>query len=367
MEKEALSTVIIKILLAILLFTGMGTIIIGGGYIIGEYYKNITSNQVIKPIDQEENYYDVLEKKCNNDGCCLASLKAMRENNYKEADENGKCPDNFNGSMMRCTTSLKWCEPIKEVEWESCDEDSDCETRFSHCDCRYQCVNKNIEADDCAVICDETGPIISRCVCENSKCIERGLDVSDWQTYQNEELGFEFKYPSEFGEVVFEITSEISLPVEGEKVGMKMEGTFSGSSLIFGGKTATYNDVSREITKIDFKGYIKNDDGYFFGIDSYQDELYGKMTPKKIINDDVLLVNCESFSKRCLIVDTYMSRTIDEDTKYSVAGLINLKENEFGGLMILANNRYNNKHHEYMDEDEFVEILYTFKFIESSR
>ena len=305
MKKEALSIAIIKILLAILLFTGMGTIIVGGGYIIGGYYKNIISNQVIKP--------------------------------------------------------------IKEVKWESCVENSDCEARFSHCNCQYHCVDKNMETDDCTVECDEIPIIIPRCVCENNKCVKENFDISDWQTYRNEELGFEFKYPSEFGEIVFEVAPEISLPVEGEKVGMKMEGTFSESSLVFGGKTATYNNVSREITKINFKGYIKNDDGYFFGFNPYQDELYGKMTPKKIINNDVLLVNCESFAKRCLIVNTYMSRTVDEDIKHSMAGLINLKESEFGGLMILANSRYNNKYHKYMDEDRFVEILSTFRFIENSK
>ena len=54
--------------------------------------------------------------------------------------------------------------------------------------------------------------------------------------------------------------------LEGEKVGMKMEGTFSESGMVFGGKTTTYNDVSRQITKINFKEYIKNDEGYFLAL-----------------------------------------------------------------------------------------------------
>lgn len=115
MKKEALSIAIIKILLAILLFTGMGTIIIGGGYIIWKYSKCVTNNQITKPINQEtENYYGVLEKKCNDNSCCLASLRVMRENNYKEANENSKCPEGFNGNMMRCITSYQWCEPMEE-------------------------------------------------------------------------------------------------------------------------------------------------------------------------------------------------------------------------------------------------------------
>ena len=88
------------------------------------------------------------------------------------------------------------------------------------------------------------------------------------------------------------------------------------------------------------------------------------MTPKKIINNNVLLVDCESFTKRCLIVDTHMSRTINEDLEHSIAGLINLRKGEFKGLMILANNRYNNKHYEYISEDEFIKILSSFKFID---
>ncbi len=367
MKKGSLSIMVVKTLLAVVFFTGIGIIIIGGVYIIREYSKNIENNQIIKPIDQQENYYDLLEKKCDGDKCCLASLRHMKKSSYKEVDKNGKCLEEFYMDAEKCVTSYQWCVPIKEVEWESCDEDNDCEARFSHCDCQYHCVNKNIETTDCAVDCDETGPEISRCICRNDKCIEEKFDISDWQTYRNKELGFEFKYPLEFGEVVFEITPEISLPVKGEKVGMKMEGTFSKSSLVFGGKTATYNNVSREITKIDFKGYTKNDNGYFFGFNSYQDELYGEMTPKKIINDDVLLVNCESFAERCFIVNTYMSRTVDEDFKHSIAGLINFKKGEFGGLMMLANNKYNNKHHEYIDEDKFIEILSTFRFIENSK
>ena len=180
MKKESLQTTTVKTLLAVLLFVGIGTIIIGWGYIIGEYSKNKTNNQIVKPVNQEiENYYDVLEKKCA-DNCCMSSLKTMRANNYKEADKNGKCSEGYSMDMMKCVTSYQWCVPIKEVEWESCDEDNDCEARFSHCDCQYYCVNKNIETIDCAVDCDETGPEIFKCVCENNKCVDKKSDISDW-------------------------------------------------------------------------------------------------------------------------------------------------------------------------------------------
>ena len=112
-KKEPFSLMTIKTLLAIFLFVGIGTIIIGGGYIVGEYYKNKTANQIAKPVEKAENYYDVLEKKCGNDSCCLSSLDLMRQGNYKEADKNGNCPDGFEMNMQKCETSYQWCELIK--------------------------------------------------------------------------------------------------------------------------------------------------------------------------------------------------------------------------------------------------------------
>ena len=54
MKKESLQTTTVKTLLAVLLFAGMGIIIIGGGCIIWEYSKNNADNQITKPVDIEE-------------------------------------------------------------------------------------------------------------------------------------------------------------------------------------------------------------------------------------------------------------------------------------------------------------------------
>jgi len=116
MKKENLSVMTVKILLAVLLFAGIGTIIFGGGYIIWEYSKNTENKITTKPVNQEaENYYDLLEKKCKTD-CCLSSLKIIRENNYKEADKNGECAEGFYMSTMKCITSCQWCVPIKDCK-----------------------------------------------------------------------------------------------------------------------------------------------------------------------------------------------------------------------------------------------------------
>ena len=58
-KKEATQIMIIKTLLVILFFAGMGIIIIGGGCIMSEYYQNETKNRIIepvqKPVDQKLN------------------------------------------------------------------------------------------------------------------------------------------------------------------------------------------------------------------------------------------------------------------------------------------------------------------------
>ena len=94
---------------------GVGIIIISGAWLIGKQDKNKIDNKIAKPADQKtENYYDVLEKKCAGDSCCLDSLKIMRKNNYKEADKNGKCPEGFYKDMRYCKNLLQWCVPIEE-------------------------------------------------------------------------------------------------------------------------------------------------------------------------------------------------------------------------------------------------------------
>ncbi|MCK5123275.1 MAG: hypothetical protein KAQ87_03975 [Candidatus Pacebacteria bacterium] len=76
-KKEPFSLMTVKTLLAILLFTGMGVIIIGGGYIIGGYYK-ISNNQINNKIWNSihkcsEEHPEFCDRSCNIDSDCIPS------------------------------------------------------------------------------------------------------------------------------------------------------------------------------------------------------------------------------------------------------------------------------------------------------
>ena len=92
MKKESLSIIFVKTLLAVLLFAGMGTIIIGGGYIIGEYSKKEISSDVSQVYDLSKK--EKCEKSggkwdaviCNHLGCkpavyCNCVISSERDRN----------------------------------------------------------------------------------------------------------------------------------------------------------------------------------------------------------------------------------------------------------------------------------------------
>jgi hypothetical protein len=64
-----------------------------------------------RALAESEEYYDELEKKCaKDDGCCEASVRRMRETDSILKVEQA-CPSGYSPEMMRCVTSLVWCEP----------------------------------------------------------------------------------------------------------------------------------------------------------------------------------------------------------------------------------------------------------------
>ncbi len=112
-------------------------------------------------------------------------------------------------------------------EWKVCVQDTDCaETQANCCNCGHGGVQTGINKQylkhwqdilkkkcrdiDCIALfnCKE-----GKAVCENNKCEfkedaesispnlteeDMNLNISDWQTYRNEEFGFEVKYPSDW-------------------------------------------------------------------------------------------------------------------------------------------------------------------------
>ncbi|NOQ68389.1 hypothetical protein GQ568_03030, partial [Patescibacteria group bacterium] len=222
MKKESLTIITVKILLAVVIFTGIGTIIIGGGYLIGEYSKN--KNKIVKLVNQET-YYQKLVKDCEkfkksklstDYDCCLQSVEAMKNGNFRLASKN-ECQKGFQANSFWCGGSYNWCEPIRKSTWKNCEQDSDCvETRADCCNCnnggeqigvnkKYLKVwenamkNKCQDVDCIALFSCRKGEV----VCEDNQCEfkeeinnnDDQLDTFDWQTYRNEDLGFELKHP----------------------------------------------------------------------------------------------------------------------------------------------------------------------------
>ena len=56
----------VKTLLIVVIFAGMGTIIISGGYLIGEYCKDRMANKSVKQIPAEEFCTDNILEDCND-------------------------------------------------------------------------------------------------------------------------------------------------------------------------------------------------------------------------------------------------------------------------------------------------------------
>ena len=76
---------------------------------------------VISPLScfaLDESYFEKLAKRCEqseSSNCCLASIKEMKRGLFKEAIDDS-CPQGFKRNLMRCISSLAWCEPITEED-----------------------------------------------------------------------------------------------------------------------------------------------------------------------------------------------------------------------------------------------------------
>jgi hypothetical protein len=60
--------------------------------------------------------YDLLDKKCEQEdspNCCKSSVNTMRTHGYFLEPTVG-CPSGYRRNMLRCLSTLHWCEPVDE-------------------------------------------------------------------------------------------------------------------------------------------------------------------------------------------------------------------------------------------------------------
>ena len=227
MKKESLSIMTVKTLLSVVIFAGMGTIIIGGGYIVGEYSKMQNSNKIIKELPDKW-------KVCNQDSDCIGT-RLDCTCYIKDAINEVYLNDWTNILQERCGNDCMMHHAIsyRRTKNEAICENSECKiieeeycAKAGELINDYPGVNKNLpdvccegleglagfginESGECEQL--EGGPFLTCMPCGNGVCdtinnfdenkcncpedCGNETDTSNWQIYRNEEFGFEVKYP----------------------------------------------------------------------------------------------------------------------------------------------------------------------------
>ena len=180
-KKEPFFFISTKNILAILIFTALAVVIIGGWvYVIGGCGKSEADNKIAEPANQK---IEVNKKfYCEKDNDCLATCSS---------------PGCYN---------KKWYEIVMR---------GDCEAMIKH---TCKCVNNKCQISD-----------------------DKQNNTSNWQTYQNEEIGVEFKYPMEFGNPKTKLVNYTLDKRQEIFSGKKIIVTFENVHLTFTAKTKNFN------------------------------------------------------------------------------------------------------------------------------
>ena len=179
MKKEPLSIIAVKALLAVLIFAGVGTIIVGGGLLIRNYSK--VSNNKLTEIIVKERQKEKLDIKIGNaeidDKINVAEIQ-------KNVDK-GHQPWRLSPDMVLLTVK---CYGFTDEDLS----DVDFENAYAEPGKRiYQIQHK---ANSYLVTL--TQPIVGE---DKIWIISKIEEITDWKTYRNEEYGFEINYPKIFG------------------------------------------------------------------------------------------------------------------------------------------------------------------------
>lgn len=185
------------------------------------------------------------------------------------------------------------------------------------------------------------------CQCINSQCTEFNPTTVSWTTYANSELGLSFKYPPEFGTVVFSWQPSES--------GKEFNGTLDHNSrLIFSGMTDDFS-AGRGGGILDTRGFIEQNGKYYFTFVADKPTLGYPVEPIKILtgasNQKILLLDQNSFVNDRGITDG-PTFAVSLGTN-ALAGLMNTGNATYPGLVIV------NKDLTTFSQTQFEDLLET--------